>query len=144
MKFKDPKKLIAHLRKDLEDAHGKAVAKISTELDRVIESDNEFSDRGFKDQDIIDTGRLHDSKIVDTNGTHTTFTYDPQDPDTGEKYAAAVWLGFAYGRKYIPGRPWTLRAVKNENPTQNVAEALEAKGYDVQVVNDGADLLEGY
>lgn len=138
MKFKDPKKLIAQIKKDVAEARGVAIAKIDAELDRVIESEDEFSDLGFISQDIIDSGRLLDSKVISANPNGVTFTYDPVSPENGYHYGAAVYLGFfAWGKKYIPGRPWTIRAMKNENPTINLAIALEEMGYRVTIKSDG-------
>lgn len=144
MKFKDPNKLIAKLKKDVAEARGTAIAKIDSELDRVIESMSEFSDLGFVDQDIVDTGRLRDSKIIQANPDGVTFTYAPKSPENGYPYAPAVFLGyFAWGKKYIPGRPWTIRALKNENPVRNIADELESMGYDVKVRFDGIETLDG-
>lgn len=138
VKFKNINQLKAKLKQDVKEARAQAIAKVSIELDRVIESEVEFSDLGFLGQDIVDTGRLRDSKVIAPNPDGVTFTYDPVSPENGYHYGAAVWLGFwAFGKKYIPGRPWTLRAVKNENPTVNVAQALEDMGYDVRIRFDG-------
>ena len=144
MKFKDPKKLIAQLKKDVAEARGVAIAKVNLELDRVIESEGEFSDLGFIDQDIIDTGRLRDSKVISANPNGVTFSYDPVSPENGYHYGAAIFFGFfAWGKKYIPGRPWTIRAIKNENPTINMASYLEDMGYQVTIRQDGIrDLMD--
>lgn len=143
MKFKDPSKLIAQLQKDVQEATGEAIAKVDLELDRVIESESEFQDLGFVEQDIVDTGRLRDSKVITATPNGVTFSYDPVNPDDGYHYASAIFLGFNVGRKYIPGRPWTNRAVKNENPTVNVAEHLRGLGYKVRTRYDGTEMMEG-
>jgi len=141
-KFTNIKDLARQITKDVNEAHGKAVAKVDVELDRVIESLDEFSDLGFIDHDIVDTGRLRDSKVITAKPNSVTFTYAPVSPENGYPYAPAVFHGFfAWGKKYIPGRPWTVRAVKNENPTGNIAIALEEMGYGVTVKNDGVQLL---
>lgn len=142
MKFKNINQLKAKLKQDVKEARAQAIAKVNIELDRVIESEVEFSDLGFLGQDIVDTGRLRDSKVVNANPNGVTFTYDPVSPENGYHYGAAVWLGFwAFGKKYIPGRPWTLRAVQNENPLENTVVALENMGYSVKVKQDGTELL---
>lgn len=143
MKFKDPNKLIAQLRKDAKEAIGEAVAKIDVELDRVIESESEFQDLGFVEQDIVDTGRLRDSKVITETSDGVTFSYDPVNPSSGYHYASAVFLGFNVGNKYIPGRPWTNRAVKNENPITNVAAYFRDLGYKVEIKQDGTEMMEG-
>lgn len=143
MRFSDPNKLIAKIKKDVADASAEAIAKVDQELDRVISSDSEFSDLGFSAQDIIDTERLFNSKVIAATPDGVTFTYDPVSPENGYHYAPAVFLGFfAWGKKYIPGRPWTHRAVRNENPVTNIAAALESQGYQVRIKRDGtADLF---
>lgn len=144
MKFKDPKKLIAQIKKDVSEARGVAIAKLDIELDRVIESEKEFSDLGFISQDIVDTGRLRDSKVISANPNGVTFSYDPVSPDNGYHYGNAIFFGFfAWGKKYIPGRPWTIRAVKNEDPVLNMANFLEDLGYQVTINYDGVrDLMD--
>lgn len=138
MKFKDPRKLIAKIKQDVEDASATAIAKVNVELDRVIESLDEFSDLGFVSQDIVDTGRLRDSKIITANPNGVTFSYAPVSPENGYPYAPAVYLGFfAWGKYWVEGRPWTLRAIKNENPTVNLVNALTDKGYNVNIKYDG-------
>lgn len=138
MKFKDPRKLIAQLKKDVEDATAIATSKIDSELDRVIESLDEFSDLGFVSQDIVDTGRLRDSKVITANPNGVTFSYEPKSPENGFPYAPAIYLGFfAWGKYWVEGRPFTLRAVKNENPTVNIADVLADKGYNVNIKYDG-------
>lgn len=139
--FKNPKELIAKLRQDVAEATAQAIAKVDIELDRVIESEDEFSDLGFLGQDIVDTGRLRDSKVITANPNGVTFTYDPVAPENGYHYGPAIWLGFWVGQKYITGRPWTLRAVQNENPVTNTVTALREMGYKVKVKNDGTELL---
>ena len=142
--FTDPRELIKHLEKDVAEARGQAIATYDAELDRVIQSPDEFSDLGFDGQDIIDTSRLFDSKVISANPDGVTFSYDPVDPETGYHYAAAVFYGFfAYGRKYIPGRRWTIRALKNENPVVNMVTSLKAMGYNARVVSDQIPDLEG-
>jgi len=141
-KFKNLKALTDQIKKDVTAARATAIAKIDIELDRVIESESEFSDLGFISQDIVDTGRLRDSKVISANPNGVTFTYAPVSPENGYPYAPAVFNGFfAWGKKYIPGRPWTLRAVRNENPVTNVKAALEEMGYGVRIVNNGIDML---
>jgi hypothetical protein len=138
--FKDPKKLIAHIKKDVKEAFGVAIARLDAEMDRVIVDENEFSDLGFLGQDIVDTGRLRDSKVINANPNGVTFSYDPVSPENGFHYGAAVWLGFwAFGKKYIPGRPWTIRAAINESPVVNMADELEKMGYNVKIKYDGIE-----
>lgn len=143
-RFTDPQKLINHLKKDLVEARAKAIAKVDAELDRVIESPSEFADLGFDGQDIVDTSRLLKSKIITADPNGVTFGYDPVDPDSGYHYAAAVYFGFfAFGKKYIPGRRWTIRSVKNENPVLNMVDSLKGMGYDARVALNNIPDLEG-
>lgn len=138
MLFSDPRKLLKQIKKDVEQSFGVAIAKVNVELDRVIESGSEFADLGFSGQDIIDSERLKDSKVVSSSPNSVTFTYEPKSPENGYPYAPAVYEGFfAWGRKYIPGRPWTDRAVFNENPVKNMAFYLDNLGYNVTIVRDG-------
>ena len=98
----------------------------------MIESTDEFSDLGFSGQDIVDTGRLRDSMIVDSSKDKLTVTWLPKNPKNNFPYAAAVWSGyFAFGKKYIPGRKWDLKAIDNVNIAQSLADKLEAKGYNI-------------
>jgi hypothetical protein len=140
--FKNPRQLIAKLQQDVAEATAQAIAKVDAELDRVITDENEFTDLGFIDQDIVDTGRLRDSKVITANPNGVTFTYDPVAPENGYHYGAAIWNGFwAFGRTYVPGRPWTLRAIQNENPVDNTIAALQEMGYKVKLKSDGTEIL---
>ncbi len=130
------------LEKIVQDAIAEVMDSYNEEVDNVIQSNEEWF------QDIVDTGRLLDSKKVNisTEGNTTTgeFTWDPNDPDTGYAYAQAVWSGFfAYnGSKYIPGRHWPERAMKNVDPVEAIASYLQEKGIDAEVVQNNIDQLD--
>ena len=132
-------KLLKRLKKDVKKIYADAIAKYNLEVDRVIEDPNEFANLGFLEQDIVDTGRLRDSKIIETQGELSTrFSWDPIDPETGYHYASAVFWGFnAYGgSKFIPGRPWSERAVYNIDPVNYISDRLKKKGYNAKVIKD--------
>ncbi len=133
------KKLLKQLNKDLkEKVFPEIAAKYDIESDRVIEDPNEFSNLGFVNQDIIDTGRLLRSKIIVPKGDlEIQFSWNPVNPDNGYEYASAVWWGFsAWGKKFIPGRPWSDRAMHNIDPVNGIAKHLQNLGYDAKVVRD--------
>ncbi|MDJ0712920.1 MAG: hypothetical protein QNJ54_01710 [Prochloraceae cyanobacterium] len=135
----DKSKLLKRLNKDVKKIYADVVAKYNLEVDRVITDPNEFANLGFVEQDIVDTGRLRDSKIIETQGELSTrFSWDPVDPETGYHYASAVFWGFnAYGgSKFVPGRPWSERAVYNHDPVNYFAARLKKAGYNAKVVRD--------
>ena len=77
-------------------------------------------------------------------GNHATWSWNPQDPDTGEHYAAGVYAGFyAYGgSKYIPGRHFPERAVKRCDPVARMAEELQKQGIEARVIRNDAGFLQ--
>lgn len=116
------------------------------EVNRVIESENEFSDQGFVGQDIIDTGNLQRSLKVNggniPGGYEISFSWEPRDPDSGYPYAPAVWSGFfAWGKKYIPARHWDTRAAKNIKIVKSFADQLKKRGIKVLSVIDNTNSL---
>ncbi len=127
----------------VEECFGEVAAEIEAESDRVIESLTEFADLGFEGQDIIDTGRLLNSKFVTATNKSIKLTWNPRDPETGFPYAPAVVKGFfAYGgNKFIPGRNFPVRAVQNIDPVNSLAEKLRAKGLKVRVKSNNISLL---
>lgn len=126
------------IKADIQDSFAELVANLNEEFDEVITSESEFSDLGFAGQDIVDTGRLRDSKIVAVSSDTANFSWNPKDPRSGYPYAKAVQSGFfAYGKKYIPGRPWDLRAVANVDPISLIAGELRLKGYKVKIKKNG-------
>ncbi len=140
----DKSKLLKRLNKDVKKIYSDVVSQYNIEVDRVIEDPNEFANIGFVDQDIIDTGRLKNSKVIETQGELSTrFSWAPVDPDTGYHYASAVWWGFnAYGdSKFVPGRPWSERAVYNLDPVNYISDRLKKKGYNALVVRDDTRTL---
>lgn len=128
----------------INDAIAQIVSDYNEIVDEVIQSEDEF----IAGQDIVDTGRLLDSKAVDISiaGTSTTatFTWAPNDPETGYPYAPAVWAGFfAYGgSKFIPPRHWPERAMKNLDPVNALADLLAEKGLEVEVLQNSIDELD--
>lgn len=123
------------IKKAISNKVEESVAIIHAEynviVDQVIESLSEFADLGFDGQDIIDTGRLLNSKTIETSGSIDTelvaeWEWDPIDPESGHHYARAVYYGFfAFGRHYVPGRPWARRAMENLNPQSRLRQLLE-------------------
>ena len=132
--------LIEKVKQDIYDSFGDITAEIDQKLDEVIETPGYFEGNP---NDIVDTGRLRDSKEVDAQKDKVTFTYEPKNPDNGYPYAPAVWAGFyAYGgSKYIEGRHWTERAVKEVDPAERLAELMEEKGYSAEVKFNNIDAL---
>lgn len=129
---------VTQLKAKIRESFGEVVSTLNDEYDAVIEDPNEFSNLGFYDQDIIDTGRFLDSKIlnVQTVGDRVTayWIWNPKDPETGYHYAAALYVGFmAYGKKWIPGRPWVDRAVERVDPTKALHAEMRARGIPAQV-----------
>lgn len=115
------------------------IETLNDEYDAVIEDLNEFADLGFVDWDIVDTGRLRDSKQLDVrteaNGDlNATWDWNPHDPETGYPYAAAVYSGFnAYGKRYIPGRPWPERAIKRVDIPKALSAEMKLRGVPAKV-----------
>ncbi|MDJ0723710.1 MAG: hypothetical protein QNJ38_01200 [Prochloraceae cyanobacterium] len=133
--MKIPKKL----QKKIKDIYADVVAKYDMESDRVIEDPNEFANLGFVDWDIVLTGRLLDSKIIETQGSFATkFSWDPVSPENNYHYASAVFWGFNAwgGTKFIPGRPWSERAAHNIDCVSYFAKELNKAGYNAKVIRD--------
>ena len=125
------------IRKIVKEAFAVVVAELNEEFDRVIEDPNEFQDLGFIDQDIIDTGRLKNSKIVNASDLQVTWSWEPISPENGYSYASAVYHGFfAYGKKYIPGRRWTDRAVARIKPLKKLEKELNKRGLKAKITKD--------
>ena len=124
-----------NIKEIVEECFGEVASEIEQECDRVIESTSEFASEGFPSQDIIDTGRLLDSKEVNASDTSLQISWNPRDPNTGFPYASAIVNGFfAYGgSKYIPGRNFPVRAVQNSDPVDSLVKKLKAKGLKARV-----------
>lgn len=135
------------IRRRIEDAWAEVVAQLTEEYLRVIEDPNEFSDLGFNDQDIIDTGRFRDSMTIDVQTKDgeivVVWDWDPVDPETGEHYASSLYLGFVAGQSYIPGRPWVDRAIKNIDPVQLLQAELSKRGIHARVISNQTTVLMG-
>lgn len=120
MKITIDKSKLNQVLKAVEEGFGDAVAALDKEYIDVIEDPNEFGDLGFRNQDIVDTGRFRDSqKVIETRTAHgvdVKWHWNPVDPETGLHYAPHLYTGFAVGPKWIPGRPWPERAVKRADP----------------------------
>jgi len=120
--------------KEIKESWGQVIAEVNEELDAVIEDEMAFSDLGFNGQDIIDSGRLLNSKVVEINEDKAEFSWNPHSPENGYPYAPGVRAGFwAYGKKYIPGRDWPGRAIERVNPVNSLAQKLKKKGFSVKV-----------
>ncbi len=136
------------LRSIVKEAMGEVYAEYNVEVDRVIESLNEFADLGFIDQDIIDTGRFLNSKLITTREdigrliTEMEVEWSPQSPDNGAYYAPYLWRGyFAWGKKFIQGRHFDTRAAKNIDVTRNFVEKLRQKGVKAEIIFDNTSSL---
>lgn len=140
--------LLSLLSEKIEDAFGLTVADFDIEVDEVIQSADEFKSQGFTDQDIVDTGRLLNSKIVDAqkeaDEISVLYSWNPVSPKNGYPYGPAVWAGFyAYGgEKFIPGRHWPERAAKNVGITQSFVDYLRESGIPCTVERNGDDELD--
>lgn len=128
----------------IDNAFAEVVAKADTEFIAVIEDPEEFSDLGMGGQDIVLTGRLRDSQVVDVQANKATWEWNPTDPDTGYAYALAVWYGFfTYGgTKYVPGRHWAMRALRRIDPVVMLAEELKKQGLNAKVTRNDVQLLD--
>lgn len=131
----------------IQEAFGQTVADYNEYVDSIIESTEEFGDSGFSGQDIIDTGRLKDSKIVDATANQASFEWSPKSPENGFPYAPVVWTGFhPYGReKFVPGRHWPERAARKLNDTgvtRTFVAYLQSQGLKAEIVNNGDEELD--
>lgn len=132
----------------IANAFADVVADYNQFVDEVIESQDEFSDRGFTGQDIVDTGRLRDSKVVeDTDINQVTFSWEPHSPDNGFPYAPAVWAGFRPfgGKTFVPGRHWPERAavkLGEVGVTQYLVDKLKEQGLEAEVIQNGDENLD--
>ena len=124
---------VTRLKAKIREAYAEVISTLNDEFDEVISDPNEFNDLGFYDQDIIDTERFLKSKMLNVQSSGERLTafwiWDPVDPETGYHYGAALYTGFmAYGRKWIPGRPWVERAIARVNPTKALHAEMRARG----------------
>ena len=116
----------------IKDCFAQTVDALDEMQDQVIKDPWEFADLGFLDQDIVDTGRLHDSKIVETvdeeNVVTTRYVWNPINPEDGRAYAGDVLVGFtSYAGNFIPGRDWPNRSEEKLNTHEHFLEALKAE-----------------
>lgn len=129
-----------------EEAFAKIVADYNIAVDETIESMDAFTDLGFVNQDIVDTGRLRNSKLVTATSNTAEFEWNPVSPKNKFAYAGAVWTGFmAFGKYFVPGRHWAERTAINLNDigiTNSFVEALKNKGLDAYVVVNGDEELD--
>ncbi len=126
--------------KILAEAFANLVEVLTDEFTVVIEEIGAFPQ--MPNSDIIDTGRLRDSIIIDTDNYKTKWEWGPRNPDNGYPYAPAVYSGFlAYGKKPIPGRHWPEKAMKRVDPVSAFSAELELMGIKVSIVENNANLL---
>ncbi|NER39002.1 MAG: hypothetical protein F6J93_34440 [Oscillatoria sp. SIO1A7] len=103
------------------------VYRLYEENKAVIEDPYEFADIGLTNHDIVWTGRLRDSQTMtirhDSDSSLASIKWDPVSPETGERYAMKVFVGFfGWSGRYYPGRDWPDRAVRRSDP-ENVFES---------------------
>lgn len=141
----------ALIRDRVETAWAEVMAKLDVEYMIVIEDPNEFSNLGFFDQDIVDTGRFRDSQKVNVTGRKAFWQWDPISPDNGYHYGPALYYGFhPFGMDgqdgkpyaYVPGRHWIDRAIKRVNPVKSFAAELRKNGLQAKVVRNNNSLLD--
>lgn len=129
MGFKRSQKGVNELKGKIREAFGSTMGVLNQEFDDVIESEVAFADLGFNGQDIVDTGRFLDSKVISGSQDMVRWEWNPRNPDNGYQYAAALYAGFmAFGKKYVPGRPWTDRAIENVNLPEWLNYELDQMG----------------
>ncbi|MEW5857379.1 MAG: hypothetical protein AB1861_08360 [Cyanobacteriota bacterium] len=135
MKFSLNPKGVSAMNKAFDEAWADVVAEVELEMEAVIRDPNAFADQGFTDQDIVDTERFVNSQTVTVQKRVAKFAWNPTDPETGYKYALALYSGFrAYGKgKYIPGRKWPEKAVDRVDVPATLKEKMEARGIKAKV-----------
>jgi hypothetical protein len=116
----------------IKNCFNRTVDVLDKMQDRVIQDPWEFADLGFLDQDIVDTGRLHNSKIVETvdegDLVSVRYVWNPINPEDGRAYAGDVFLGFtSYAGNFIPGRDWPNRSEEKLNTREHFVETLKAE-----------------
>ena len=140
---------LRRLKQVIAECLAEVAAEYETEVNRVIESENEFADLGFVSQDIVDTGRLKNSLVVETRAgegdlvSEISFSWEPRSTENNYPYAPAVWMGFfAFGGpKFIPGRHWDTRAAKNIQIVRRFGDRLTRKGIKVVGIVDNTSSL---
>ncbi|MBD2005611.1 MULTISPECIES: hypothetical protein [Cyanophyceae] len=135
MKFTLNPKGIGKVNQALDEAWGDVVASLELEMEAVIRDPSAFADQGFTDQDIVDTERFVNSQVVTVENRVAKFAWNPTSPETGYKYAIALYSGFrAYGRgKYIPGRKWPEKAVDRVDVPEKLKAAMKERGIKAKV-----------
>ena len=124
----------------LTEAFANITEALTDEFTVVIEEIGAFPQ--MPSSDIVDTGRLRDSLIIDTDNYNCKWEWEPKNPDNGYPYAPAVYSGFlAYGKKPIPGRHWPEKAMKRLDPVLGFAAELELQGIPVKISTNNTNLL---
>jgi len=133
MKFSPNPQGIATLNRAIEEAWADVIAELYLEFTKVIEDPEAFAHLGFLDQDIVDTGRFRDSQTVQVIKGKATFNWAPRSP-TGYVYAWALYHGFmAWGRKWVPGRPWVEEACDRVDIPKAFQAALARRGIKARI-----------
>jgi hypothetical protein len=118
-------------KKEIKDCFRKTVDALDEMQDDLINDPWGFSDLGFTDQDIVDSGDLRDSKVVEIweqeNDIEVTFSWNPVNPDTGRAYAGDVLTGFySYSGKFVPGRDWPNKSEQNLDTVEHFKNVLRS------------------
>ena len=129
--IKIDKNSLSNFKKEVKDCFRETVNALDKEQDDLINDPWGFSDLGFTDQDIVDSGDLRDSKVVEIweqeNDVEVTFSWHPVNPDTGRVYAGDVLTGFyTYSGKFIPGRDWPNRSEQNLDTVEHFKSVLRS------------------
>lgn len=146
MSFKLNPKALKQIEKAIDDSWAEVVAALDVEYTRVIEDDNEFSDLGFTDQDMVDSGEFRDGQTVDVKARRALWRWAPINPKNGYCYAAALYYGFyAFGdqERYVEGRPWVSRAIRNIGVLVRFATELEKRGLKTRIVRQNVPKFLG-
>ena len=135
------KDVIAQVKKQIEplveDAWAETVSVMNEGYDEVIsdESGKYFPD--FVGQDIIDTSRFLNSKVITAVKWTVEWLWNPIDPQTGYAYARALLNGFwAFGKKWIPARDWIKATFVKVDPVTHLANGLSDRGFSVKIVSN--------
>lgn len=110
-------KQINRIKEIIEESFEDSIEALSEAQDDLINDPFGFSDLGFINQDIVDSGQLRDSKKIEKrkqgDDIEVKFSWAPVAPETGEIYAADVFVGFySFSGKFIPGRDWPNRSAE--------------------------------
>lgn len=106
---------------------------------KVAKDPYEFSDLGYIDHDIVDTGKL--SRSFKTNINKTGITLKNTAQNKGFRYPKRIRLGYNTKSGFRKGRPFYNRAIERSKVGQIYVNSLRNYGFNVKINRVNSDLF---